>query len=393
MTRDGLQALPRHLVSVWNPFYSDVDAMAAHLRILLESVQRDGRDGAHVWWGKIRSANRRPEQQLPHDLDLLELSERLAARAADEVQLYLTDYRSLYVAHVTAIEFADVRSRDGASVPEYYRTMEREVDCWFRLSDVQRVATDLLDVARELAWLKNVHFDYKSVSLYGGMYELPLVVVRPDGRRFFDPSIRRQVIGERLWAEAEAERGDAHVAMEAELRDNVLGEATWSALDPAARPFIAAAERAFRDHRHEASYDFGPVLVQFAKALELHLNALLAAGLRAVGPRERTISLGNGRTAEIGCGVALGVGQLAGALEMDLRHTVARCFEQSEMLTKHVRPFLAELAQWRNEGAHRDRVERGDAHPLRNRLMGIGSEGILTRLARVRPKGSGAPGN
>ena len=38
----------------------------------------------------------------------------------------------------------------------------------------------------ELKVLRNVHYNDRPVSLFGGMVDLPLIVTRPDGRRFFD---------------------------------------------------------------------------------------------------------------------------------------------------------------------------------------------------------------
>jgi hypothetical protein len=40
----------------------------------------------------------------------------------------------------------------------------------------------------------------------------------------------------------------------------------------------------------------------------------------------------------------------------------------------------------RNPGAHARRVERAEAESLRDRLLGVGSEGMLVRLARVQPR-------
>jgi hypothetical protein len=41
------------------------------------------------------------------------------------------------------------------------------------------------------------------------MADLPLVVTRPDGKRFFDPDERDALTGDRLWVEFDAELGAA----------------------------------------------------------------------------------------------------------------------------------------------------------------------------------------
>jgi hypothetical protein len=63
--------------------------------------------------------------------------------------------------------------------------------------------------------------------------------------------------------------------MERELRENLLGDETWIALDPAARTFIATAEKIFRDQRRDQAADFGPVGDNLAKAVEVTCIAIL----------------------------------------------------------------------------------------------------------------------
>lgn len=99
---------PRHLVGVWNPSYG-ADVMESHIMLLRERAQRfrEGREeeeNVYVWWGRIRSSRR--QEALPHIADVLALEEELGEGDGDaerEMQLYLTDYRSLYVAHVGEI--------------------------------------------------------------------------------------------------------------------------------------------------------------------------------------------------------------------------------------------------------------------------------------------------
>ena len=56
--------IQRHFVDVWNPSYAS-NSMEAHLAILLGAVkhfdlgQLESDDEIYVWWGKVRSPNRR----------------------------------------------------------------------------------------------------------------------------------------------------------------------------------------------------------------------------------------------------------------------------------------------------------------------------------------------
>src|SRR5918996_2718564 len=94
---------PRHLVALWNPSYA-ADAMQEHLRILLDRAERADRNEIHrddvfVWWARLRSGNRL--QPLPHLHEVLALREQIENEI--ETHLYLTDYRSLYVADLADI--------------------------------------------------------------------------------------------------------------------------------------------------------------------------------------------------------------------------------------------------------------------------------------------------
>ena len=170
----------RHLVGVWNPSY-EADAMDAHVRILLDAARerREGKrddDDVYVWWGKVRSPNR--QKPLPHLKEILAIDDVLASENDEEpeLHLYLTDYRSLYVAHLGAVKAEDV-SDDEKHVPEYYRAKSLNCDCWFQLWDIRRVVLDDTPaVVHELSKLRNDAYNDRPVSLYGGKVDLPLIV-------------------------------------------------------------------------------------------------------------------------------------------------------------------------------------------------------------------------
>src|SRR4029079_16316112 len=118
--------------------------------------------------------------------------------------LYLTDYRSLYVAHLAGV-VADDRSGETGFVPSYYREKNLNCDCWFQLWDIRRlVLDDTPPVVHELAKLRNVRYHGRPVSLYGGMVELPLLVTRDDEARYFDEETRERLTGGRHWVEFDA---------------------------------------------------------------------------------------------------------------------------------------------------------------------------------------------
>ena len=340
-------------------------------------------DDVFVWWGKVRSVNR--QAPLPHLEDVLALDAQIETDDADapEVQIYLTDYRSLYVAHVGAVR----SGRDfvpESQVPAYYAAHGLTCDCWFMLWDIrQLVWDDTTAVATTLATLRNTRYNDRPVSIYGGVVDLPLLVTCPDNTRWFDDATRERYTGGRFWAEYDAEqRGVGE--MQRELRLNRFGTAAWTALDPGVRRFIASAESMFRTHRHDMAFELSPVIVSLANAMEVQVNLLLRAAMRGAHADLRSTNI-DGQSIDLAASGALSLGALARAIA----ETKARCdwlrskLDQGEWFVSSLPPILAELAEQRNAAAHGEGVPRDAVIRVRERLVGVGSVGVLVQLARV----------
>src|SRR5688572_20430639 len=215
---------PRHLVAVWNPSYA-ADAMDEHLRILVDWNERYLRhepgvsaDDVFVWWARLRSGNRM--QPLPHIDDVLAIADQISNDV--ETHLYLTDYRSLYVALLADITTDNpLDDDDGAHLPAYEHNVP--ADLYFMLEDIRRlVADDTVATVKELANLQNVRYDGHPVSLYGGMMDLPLIVERRDPRLWFSDD--GLLTSGRLWAEHDITLRGETDRVSRELRENLLGD-------------------------------------------------------------------------------------------------------------------------------------------------------------------------
>jgi hypothetical protein len=386
--------IARHLVGVWNPSYA-ADAMSSTVALLLRRVRacrqdQLDEDDVYVWWGKVKSSNRQsPLPQLP---DILAMDRELQSDTGVEAEmhLYLTDYRSLYVGHVAEITADDPREGDEGdeTVPAFYNEADFKCDCWFRLFDLRRVVSDdTVAVVDELRQLRNTRYNDRPVSLYGGMVELPLIVTRGDGARYFEQDVRDKLIDGRFWVEFDADRtGIGELARD--LRENVVGDDAWNALDPAARTFIATAESLFRTHRRDAAFDFSAVVIDLAKALELQTNILLRRALRDVPVADRRANV-EGRTVDLAGGELWPLGVVARLVSQDerLNRMLKRAFASGgEWFTASLPPILKDLAELRNPAAHTRALPVEDARHWRDRILGIGQVGLLAELQRVRVK-------
>lgn len=386
----------RHLVGVWNPSYGS-DVMESHIMLLRNRARRfrdtpDDDQDVYVWWGKIRSSRR--QSALPHIEDILSIEKDMGDADGDaerEVHLYLTDYRSLYVAHVGEVTVEDPRDDDDDShIPLVYRQKEIHCDCWFRLWDIRRlVSDDTLAVVDELRKLRNTAYHDMPVSIYGGMVDLPLIVTRPDGARYFEPDVRNQLTEGRYWVEFDGEHSGIG-STERELREHCFGEEAWARLDPGTRTFIATAEKLYRDHRNDVAFDFSPVLIDFAKAFEVQTNILLRQALERLKPLDRTVNL-DGKSVDLARSGPYSLGTLAlilGGME-DLNASLKRQFVSGgEWFTASLHAIVKKLAEVRNPAAHSTSLDRETVRRLRNKYLGVGCEGDFVKLAKVRTVGS-----
>jgi hypothetical protein len=177
------------------------------------------------------------------------------------------------------------------------------------------VLDDTPAVVHELSRLRNIRYHDRPVSLYGGMVELPLIVSREDEPRYFDEATREALTGGHYWVEFDAERAGAG-QMQQELRENRFGNDAWSALDPAARSFIATAEQLFRIHRNDAAFDLSAVLVNLAKAMEVQANGVLRSAMRGADAVVRSVNV-DGRTRDLSRDGSLSLGELARVISGD----------------------------------------------------------------------------
>ncbi len=175
-------------------------------------------------------------------------------------------------------------------------------------------------------------------------------------------------------------------ATERELREHSFGDDAWFQLDPATRTFVATAEKLYRDHKADISFDFSPVLIDIAKAFEVQTNILLRQALRGVPQRERMVNM-DGKSVDTG---TAGPYMLA-----DLAHIIGDYREINDALKRKLASgahwfcaslpaILRDLSAHRNPAAHSGRPDKELVRRVRNQALGVGCEGDLVKLAKVR---------
>jgi len=309
-------------------------------------------------------------QPLPHlDENLAIGAEQYGDEPDAETHLYLTDYRTLYVAHVAEITAADPRREpdERTRIPAHYLADGRVADFWFRLWDIRRlVQDDTESVIHDLQQLRNVRYEDKPVSIYAGMVDLPLVVTEPEPVQYFDEATRAQVTGGAYWVEFEAgQAGGGRLARN--LRQNLFGDEAWHRLDPASRTFVVTAERILRDHVDEPAFDLAPALVELSKALEVTcarvLRPVLAMPPLAKAPSAVREGLRAEDLPEAWAAHPRTLADWARILGSSkaMADYLGRTLRDGRWLAESLGPVLADFARYRNRAADEAVAGRADA--------------------------------
>ena len=113
----------------------------------------------------------------------------------------------------------------------------------------------------------------------------------------------------------------------------------------------------------------------------MQCRAVLRRALAKASPDARKVNL-NGETVDLLHARTLTLGQIARVLATEQRIGAAATASRGDKgwFAGQLPPILAAFTEVRNPGVHEARVDRATATEWRNRLLGIGGEGVFLRL-------------
>ena len=163
----------------------------------------------------------------------------------------------------------------------------------------------------------------------------------------------------------------------------MFGESVWRRLDPAARTFLATAESIFRRNREDPGFDFSPVVIDLAKAMEVQARVTLATILKRAPASVRTVII-DGSPVDLMKSGRVTLGQLAYVLDHGATHRAIRDLgPRYTWVAESLGPLLNELKTVRNPAAHSERTSLEAALQMRNKMVGVGCEGSLVALTKA----------
>ena len=161
----------KNLIILYNPYYKD-DVIEQHLKVLIENEK--------VAFGKVKSKLKNMEQIFQKQLEEIYKS----VSETNYLQLFLTDYSSIYVAKVVAVSNDDLYDL----APAYYKEKNLEVENWYVISDICEIVRNDFQKTRDeiLANFTTTNFDNHTYAVYGNSYVYPLIVDMKYKTDYFD---------------------------------------------------------------------------------------------------------------------------------------------------------------------------------------------------------------
>ena len=240
-----------NLIVLYNPYYNKT-TIEDHLDILKEN--------GVVAFGKVLSKLRNYKHPNQDALDNLydSISEQ------NPMQLFLTDYDSIYVANVI-----DVVYETNVKRPDYYDDME--VESWFIFDDLRLLVDRKFTVVRDevLTNFKTIGECSSTYALYGNSYVYPLQVSMKDEINYFKKD------DENYKYYVDIFKSQEQLDMKQNLIEYNFGEKRFYSFDTSTQENLVNAEVEYSQNKDIKLYDFKSVVTKYSSAVEYELWSFL----------------------------------------------------------------------------------------------------------------------
>ena len=359
----------KNILSLYNPYYNE-NVIEQHLELLKEN--------GVVAFGKVRSKLRdyeHPNQDVLNDI--------YDETVRDEpIQLFLTDYNSIYVANVISVN----KTINLIKVPKYYE--ELEVEYWFVFDDLRLIAHKDFETIRDkiLSNFKATNFNNRTYAIYGNPYIYPMQITMKEEIDYFEKDDKSFKYFTNIFKSKE------QLEMKKSLIDFNFGKGAFYSLAPNSQDNIISAEIEYMQNRDNLLYDFSSVIVKYSKAVELELYRFmrdLFASLMShdnslenvsYSVQGRDYTLKDTATHKPNLGTysyLIKSYKIKDAINLHIRDRNLKHF-----IHANIPSFIRTMQKVRNESVHGDSTALRECNEIRNEVVGIGQSGIVVELSR-----------
>lgn len=358
------------LLILYNPYYQE-NVIELHLQVL----KAQGK----VAFGKVRS---KLKDKFTHKDDSFfeDFSSKLKSSNLGFLQLFLTDYASLYVAKVVGIE-KEVLSK---FVPDYYKQKNFSIEAYFIITDLRELVRDDFVLVRDkyLAHFSTPQFHNHTYALYGNAYTYPLLIKQKEEVNFFENSQRHFL---------SLFKSDEFLHQKQILIDYVFGETYLYAMHPDSFENLIYAELEFNKNKSDKIYDFSSVILRYAKCFEQECYILIKKLIQTLSQKDSELL--NLSFTQMGKATELKnllthkatLGAYNYIIDNMLKaHIQRHCSEEFISFTKRFSRQITFIQNIRNPVAHSQFASLQQANNVRSRLIGVGMSSQLVQMIKVR---------
>lgn len=316
----------------------------------------------------------------PQTSSLQALQSLLESSNSPFLQLFLTDYASLYVAKVVKI----AENADESIIPSYYKKKKLSVEGFFIIEDLRELVRDDFVSVRDkfLANFTTPDYDNHTYALYGNAYVYPLIIEQKQHFAYFDGDERHFL---QLFKSAEFLR------QKQVLADYTFDERYLYAMNPDSFDNLIYAELEFHACKGDRLYDFSSVVLRYAKCFESECYLFIKRLISVLSQRDESV-------------LSLTFTQMGKSFEVRSLLTNkamlgAYNYLIENLLKAHIKEHLSDefvkfcwklskqiafIQRVRNPAAHTECASFEQANNLRARLVGVATQSVLVMMIKAR---------
>ena len=364
-----------NLIILYNPYY-EKDVIEQHLKVLIENQK--------VAFGKVISKLKNIEHGFQDDLENIYKS----VDSNNYLQLFLTDYSNIYVAKVTKITNEDLYDL----APAYYKEKNLEVETWFVIEDICEIVRNDFEKVRDeiLANFTTVNFGNHTYGVYGSNYIYPLIVNQKEDRRFFED------LEDDFKYYIDIFKSPKYLAIKQNLMNFCFSSKYIYSIHPESLTNIISAEIEFDENKSDITYDFTSVIIKYSKTMEKEiylfmkeLFKILIKNSKDVENIEYAVNGLNHKISDI-LTHKPNFGTYKFLIKSNIvENGIKESFENNSIfffIKKTVPYYINFLQDIRNEVVHGSIASKDEANTLRNKILGVADDSILTDILKYKKK-------
>lgn len=358
----------KNILILYNPYYQE-NVMEQHLEILKEK--------GVVAFGKVKSALKDQEHQ--HEQILEDIYSEVSKETP--MQLFLTDYNSIYVANVISIK---TERTILIKAPKYYDTLD--VEKWFVFDDLRLIVDKDFGVIRDkiLSNFKAVNYNNHTYALYGNPYVYPMQVTMKEDINYFEKDDEHFKYYTNIF------KSELELNTKESLINFTFGTNIFYSFASNTQDNIISAEIEYLQNKHNPLYDFSSLVVKYSKAVELELHRFMKIVFKYLTDKDerlerlpysiqgRDYELSDIQEHKANYGTykfLIRKYEIKDAVNSYISNSPLRYFIMST-----VPKFINIMQSIRNESVHGGTTSLKECNDIRDNMLGIGKSSFLGDL-------------